>query len=131
MIPPSILCPASKTGCDKKQITVSRTSEATHLVGVHLEGARDVVHVALARHDALRAAEAAEGRVRGQVGAAHAAGHAHIGHEVCVLNVEHCALEDGAREIEGAASVGEESGVDGHDLSVLVEADLQARRLCC
>ena len=61
---------------------------------------------------ALRPAEAAEGRVRRQVGPADGAGDLDVRDEVGVLGVEQRPLHDGERQVGREAAVGVEVGLE-------------------
>ena len=88
--------------------------------------ARDAIEDLFDHHHALRAAEAAEGRVRDDVGLADATHHAHRRHEVGVVEVKHAALEHRLGEIEAPAAVRVERAVDGEQVALVVETDLEA-----
>ena len=75
---------------------------------------------------ALRAAEAAEGGVRGGVGFADLATEADVGDVVGVVEMEEAAVVDGLGEIERPAAVGEEIDLGGVEFAIGMEADGEA-----
>lgn len=68
--------------------------QPAHLLGRPAQTLSHVRHPALSDHHALRPSEAPEGGVGRQVGAAHEAAAAHVGHAVRVLHVKQSALHD-------------------------------------
>ena len=73
--------------------------------------------------DSLRRAEAAEGRVRRQIGAAAGCGDAHVGDEVGVGCVEQRAFEDRCRQVGAPAGVLQQPRLVGDEAACVVEPD--------
>ena len=71
----------------------------------------------------LRCAEAAEGRIRRQVGAATGGGDADVGQAVGVGGVEQRAFENGRGQVGGAAGVLVEHGLVGQEIPLRIEPE--------
>ena len=83
-----------------------------------------MVHHPLDPDHALRAAEAAEGRLRGLVAFGDATDHADVRHPVGVVDMAHGPGEHGLGQVEAPSAVGGQVRVEGEDPAVLGEADL-------
>mmetsp|Transcript_22514 Transcript_22514/g.66151 ORF Transcript_22514/g.66151 Transcript_22514/m.66151 type:complete len:569 (-) Transcript_22514:451-2157(-) len=98
-------------------------------VGRHAQLRREVLQDVLARDEALRAAKAAEGRVRRRVGAADDATRAEGGPAVAVVEVEEGAVHHGAGEVEEGAAVRVELRLEGGELGHALAVPPRRRRV--
>ena len=105
-----------------------------HVEGVEAQVLGDRLQNVLDHGHRLRAAEAAEGRVRRQVREAHLAGELDVRQEVAVVGVQQRPLHHGQRQVGRAAAVGVVRDAQRVDAAVVVEADFPlaaVRRAAC
>ena len=95
-----------------------------HVERVLAEGVGDLLDPAFGGDDALRAAIAAERRVRHGVGPERLGHEPDVGVVVGVVGVHQRAVGDAARQVLGVAAAGGEDRVDGEDAAVAVVADI-------
>ena len=94
-----------------------------HDVGLDPEQGRAAADDVLDDQHPLRAAEAAEGSLRGLVGPGDPAVHADVRDAVGVVDVEQRAREHGFGEVEAPAAVGGQRRLERREAAVVVEAD--------
>ena len=83
-----------------------------------IHGARDLIHVALDRENALRRAESAKRAVRRRVGGHGLRADAHVGADVRPRRVNRSAREHHGRKRRVRAAVDHEIDVHGHEFAV-------------
>src|SRR6188768_1616588 len=75
----------------------------------------------------LRSTKTAECGIRAKVRLSHATGHFHRRDVVSIVVVEHRAIADRLREIEGPSAIREQLGADGQQMAAGVVTNLKPR----